>query len=112
MELHKLASPKKKALWNKDAIAEWQPNIDALATWKYISDDLAKEMSAVYKVRCLYLHSGDISNVRVDSLRAIKAAYSLLNELIGFPAWLFKIGNIIQCLNPNDPLVKVFYEQD
>jgi hypothetical protein len=112
IEIHKLASPKIKELWDKGATDEWQPNIDALANWKYINGDLAKELTAVYEVRCHYLHSGEISNLRAGALRAIRVAYGLMNELIGFPSRLFKIGHIIECLNPNEPLVKVFYEQD
>lgn len=111
MEIHKLASPKIARLWNKRETNDWEPNIEALAKWKYLSENIAKELIAVYGVRCQYLHSGDTSNVRADSLRAANAAYSLLNELIGFPSRLFKIGSVIECRNPSDPLVKVFYQR-
>jgi hypothetical protein len=110
IELHKFVPEKVKELWNKSATNDWQPNIDALAKWKYISEDLAKELTEVYEVRCRYLHSGEISNLPADALRAIKAAYGLINELIGFPPKLFKLGSVIECIKPDDPLVKAFYE--
>jgi hypothetical protein len=111
IELHKLVSPKIGELWNKEAINEWEPNIDALTTWNYLNERLARELSVVYKeIRCHYLHSGDTTNLRADSLRAVQAAYGLLNGLIGFPPRLFKVGSTIECLSPSDPLAQVFYE--
>jgi hypothetical protein len=109
IELHKLVVPKIKQLWGKAAMNDWQPNIDALAQWKYLSRDFAEELSAVYEIRCRYLHSGEIATVATDSLRSIKATYRLLSEIIGFPSRLFKVGSIIECLDPGDPLVQVFY---
>jgi hypothetical protein len=110
IRLHEHASPKVKDLWNKDSTNDWRPNIDALVSWKYLSGELAAELPQVYEIRCRYLHSGSIATVEADSLRAIKAAYRLLNEFIGFPPRLFKMGTFgVECLNPNDPLVRVFY---
>ncbi len=37
-----MTTPKVKHLWNKGSTNDWQPNIDALVGWKYLSDDLAK----------------------------------------------------------------------
>lgn len=109
IELHKLVTFKIKELWGKAATNDWQPNINALAQWKYLDGDLADELSAVYEIRCRYLHSGDIATVVPDSLRSVKATYRLLSELIGFPSRLFKVGSAIECLDPGDPLVRVFY---
>jgi hypothetical protein len=111
IELHQHVSPKIKALWNKDSTNDWQPNIDALSSWKYVSDELAEELPKIYGIRCHYLHSGDIATVEVDSLQAVRAAYRLLNELIGFPSRLFRLGTSggWECLDPQDPLVRVFY---
>jgi hypothetical protein len=110
MELHKLVPNKKKRLWGKGPTNDWQPNIDALLEWQYLSTDLAQELSELYDVRCRYLHSGNASGVVVDSLRAVIAAYRLLGEIIGFPPRLFQYGNFgIECLDYNDPLVRVFY---
>lgn len=108
--VHKDMTPKFKDLWNKDAIRDWDPNIEALVTWKYLSDDLGKELSDLYKsVRCHYLHSQPITTLEQDCLRAIKAAYRLLDEILGLPARLFKIGSEITVLMPGDPLVRAFY---
>jgi hypothetical protein len=107
--LHKLVTHKIKMLWEKAAITDWQPNINALAKWKYLSADFVEELSALYKIRCHYLHLGDIANVKADSLRSIKATYRLLNELIGFPPRLFKVGSVVECLDAGDPLVDIFY---
>ena len=64
----------------------------------------------LFDVRCQYLHTGDLSTVVDHSLRAVNAAYRLLNELIGFPSRLFKYGTFgMECLDPTDPLVKIFY---
>jgi hypothetical protein len=112
IRLHPLASPKQKKLWGKQEIDTWQPNIDALTEWKLIPDELGKELSTLYSVRCKYLHSGEITSLQNDSVRAVKAAYSLLAELIGFPPRLFKFGNFgIECLDENDPLIVTFYTQ-
>jgi len=82
IRLHEHVSPKAKQLWNKAATNDWQPNIDALVTWKYLTDELAAELPEIYELRCCYLHSGDISTTEADSLKAVKIAYRLLNELI------------------------------
>jgi hypothetical protein len=110
IELHKLVRPKIKQLWGKAATNDWHPNIEALAKWKYLSEDLANELCAVYQIRCAYLHSGDTATVATDSLRSIKATYRLLSEIIGFPPRLFKVGSVVECLDPTDPLVQVFYK--
>ena len=111
IELHKRVSPKIKELWDKGPTNEWQPNIEALVQWKYLGDELAQDLSALYPdVRCKYLHSGSTETVEEDSLRATKAAYQLLKEIIGFPERLFKLGSFgVECLDPSDPLVQVFY---
>jgi hypothetical protein len=110
IEVHKLVLPKKERAGGKGPTNEWQPNIDALAEWKYLSTELAEELSRLYELRCRYLHSGDISTVAADSLLAVKAAYRLLGEIIGFPPRLFRYGTFgIECLDDSDPLVKVFY---
>jgi hypothetical protein len=110
IRLHEHSLPKLKNLWGKGATNEWQPNIEALAAWKYVSVDLANELSALYTIRCQYLHTGDISTVREDSLRAVKAAYWLLNELIGFPPRLFRLSNFgWECIDPDDAVAKTFY---
>jgi hypothetical protein len=110
IQLHEHSAPKLPKLWGKGSTNEWQPNIDALATWKYISAELAEELTDLYAVRCQYLHTGDISTVRDDSLRAVRAAYRLLNELIGFPPRLFRHGNGgIECIDPNDAVARIFY---
>jgi hypothetical protein len=110
IELHSLSSPKIPSLWNKESTNEWRPNIEALASWKYLSETLAKELPEIYQIRCRYLHSGDISTVGADSLRTVRAAYSLLGEIIGFPPRLFRYGNFgIECLDDSDPLVRAFY---
>ncbi len=82
--------------------------------WKYLGNELARELSALYPdVRCKYLHSGSTETVEEDSLRAIKAVYQLLKEIIGFPDRLFKLGNFgVECLDPGDPLVQVFYTRN
>lgn len=110
IELHKAMKHKIKALWGKGALNEWQWNIDALHQWGYLTDALAAELRELFEIRCRYLHSGDISTIEADSLRAVHGAYALLKELIGFPAKLFKLENGgISCLNPQDPLVQLLY---
>jgi hypothetical protein len=84
IQLHPHCSPKIKELWDKGPTNDWQPNIDALVKWKYISDDLSKELGLLFDVRCQYLHTGDLSTVVDDSLRAVNAAYRLLTLLSGY----------------------------
>jgi hypothetical protein len=108
--LHPLSSPKIAKLWSKRSTKEWGPNIHALSTWRYISEDLATELTSLYEVRCRYLHTGDISTLANDSLRSVNAAYRLLNELIGFPSRLFRDGTSgLECIAPFDPVVRIFY---
>lgn len=110
IELHQHVAPKIKELWGKGALNEWQPNIDALHAWGYVSDKLADELGKLFAVRCQYFHSGNIQGLKNDALRCARAAYALLKELIGFPDRLFRYGNEgIECINPDDPLFKVFY---
>lgn len=52
IELHQFVSEKKKELWDKGPTNSWQPNIDALAEWKYVSTELAKELTELYEIRC------------------------------------------------------------
>jgi len=68
IEIHKHVTPKIGELWDKGPTDKWQQNIDALVGWNYVSEELATELSEVYKLRCQYLHSGNISNVRGDAL--------------------------------------------
>lgn len=108
--VHKDMRPIFKELWDKGAITDWDPNIEALVAWKYLNEDLGTELSDLYKsVRCRYLHSQPIATLEQDCLRSIKAAYRLLDEILGLPARLFTIGPEITCLMPNDPLVRAFY---
>lgn len=110
IELHKEVPTKIGKLWGKGPLNEWEGNIEALESWGYLVPDLATELRRLFGVRCQYLHSGDISSLQVDVLAAIKGAYALIGCLIGFPPHLFTCadGKIV-CLNPADPLVKVFY---
>jgi hypothetical protein len=111
MELHPHVSPKFKQLWPKGPTNEWQPNIDALRTWGYLSDKLAKELEELYAVRCNYLHSGSLASLQMDAQRAVHAAYDLSKEIMGFPPKLFSMANGgINCLDWNDPLVQIFYK--
>lgn len=110
IELHKHVTPKIKDLWDKGALNEWQGNIDALTRWGYLNDELAAELTGLFAVRCQYLHSGNIEGLEDDALRCVHAAYALLKALIGFPERLFQFGSEgLECLNPEDPLFKVFY---
>lgn len=101
-----------KKLWNKDAVNEWYPNIDALRKWDYIDDAFASELSSVYcNIRCRYLHSGTIKCVRDDALRAVTAAYKLMTIFIGFPEDLFsRVGGGRACKNEADPRFLEFYK--
>jgi hypothetical protein len=110
IELHQHVSTRIKDLWGKGALNEWQGNIDALTRWGYLNDELATELTALFAIRCQYLHSGNIEGLEGDALRCIHAAYALLKALIGFPEPLFRFGKEgIECLNSEDPLFKVFY---
>lgn len=110
IELHKEVPTKIGKLWAKGPLNEWEGNIEALESWGYLDPTLATELRRLFGVRCQYLHSGDISSLQADALAAIKGAYELIGCLIGFPPRLFTFqdGRLV-CLNPEDPLVKVFY---
>lgn len=113
MDLHKYHKDKVvKGLWNKDAVNEWYPNIDALKEWGYLDDTFASELSSVYcNIRCSYLHSGTIKCLRDDALRAVTAAYKLMTIFIGFPEDLFSLkGGALTCKNETDPRFLEFYK--
>jgi len=107
--LHAHETPKQE-LWGKGPLNDWTPNINALRDWGYVQPGLAQELSAVYKIRCRYLHSGPIDTLVDDSARCVNAAFAVLTEFIGFPERLFRIGSQIECLDRSHPLFKVFYE--
>jgi len=113
IELHQHVSPKIKSLWGKGPSNAWDENIDALLQWKYIDNNLAGELRNLFQIRCEYLHSGLINNLRTDALEGVRGAYALLKALIGFPAHLFTITggtrNGISCHDTADPLFQVFY---
>ena len=103
---------KDKKLWRKDSKNEWYPNIDVLKEWGYLDDAFASELSDIYvEIRCRYLHSGEIQNIRHDALRAIAAAYKLMKIFIGFPEDLFSLTNEgPACKNEADPRFLEFYK--
>lgn len=111
MRLHEHVTPKIKELWQKGPLNEWEGNIAALEKWGYLPAGLPEELRALYAIRCQYLHSGHITSLEADALRAVNAAYDLLRVLIGFPTALFEYGASIRCLNEQDPLFKVFYAE-
>ena len=112
MELHPHVSPKIKELWGKGAIDKWQPNVEALVKWGYLSESLAQELTELYGIRCNYLHSGSLASLPVDCKRTVLAAYNLSKEIIGFPPKLFTLKDGgITCLNWEDPLVRIFYKR-
>jgi len=80
---------------------KWDRNIAALKGWGYLDEPLASELSEIYTdIRCRYLHSGEIRDMRQDALRAITAAYRLMKVFIGFPEDLF---DGVTCRNELDP---------
>jgi len=98
---------KDKRLWGKGSKNEWGPNIEALREWGYLDGPFASELSEIYTdIRCRYLHSGEIRDMRQDALRAITAAYRLMKVFIGFPQDLF---DGVTCRNESDPRYLVFY---
>jgi len=101
-----------KELWCKESTNEWYPNIDALKEWGYLNDTFASELSDIYvEVRCRYLHSGEIQNIRHDALMVITAAYKLMTIFIGFPEDLFSLINgSPACKNETDPRFLEFYK--
>jgi len=113
IDLHKHHADKVvKKLWTKDAVPEWDPNIDALKEWGYLDDAFASELSDIYdEIRCRYLHSRKIQNIRHDAIRAITAAYKLMTIFIGFPEDLFSwTGGSPACKNEDDPRYIEFYK--
>jgi tetratricopeptide (TPR) repeat protein len=97
-----------KKLRNKGPKNDWPSNIKALKKWGYIDDDFAPELSDIYvDIRCRYLHSGEIRNIRQDALRAITAAYKLMKIFIGFPEDLF---DGVTCKDEADPRYLAFYK--
>jgi tetratricopeptide (TPR) repeat protein len=97
-----------KELWNKDAVPAWSPNIGALKKWGYLDDNFESELSYIYEeIRCRYLHSREIQNMRQDAKRAIDAAYKLMKIFIGFPEDLF---DGVTCKNEADPKFLAFYK--
>jgi hypothetical protein len=112
MKLHRHHHPKIKALWNKVASDQWAGNIDALNQWGYLDRDFASELNDVYKdIRCKYLHSGPICNVREDCLRSVNAAYRLVSIFLGLSEDLFRSTGGIECKNASDPRFIEFYAQ-
>ncbi|MHC4073435.1 MAG: hypothetical protein ACYSWW_18135 [Planctomycetota bacterium] len=107
-----------KKLWNKGATPAWDPNIDALKKWGYLDDQddaddaFASELKNIYtEIRCRYLHSGEIQNMRNDALRTITAAYRLMTIFVGFPEDLFSLsGGVPTCKNQHDPRFMEFYK--
>jgi hypothetical protein len=110
IKLHKHHHGDRK-LEKKGPTNTWGPNIKALEHWGYLDAALAAELHAVYGgIRCRYLHSQPIQDLRGDALRAIKAAYRLMAVFIGFPEDLFVLsGGAIKCKNENDPRFLEFY---
>jgi hypothetical protein len=111
MELHPLVTPKLKELWGRGSTNTWQPNIDALLKWGYLSELLAEDLAKLFDLRCNYLHSGSLGGLQNDSIHAIEVAYRLLKELVGFPPTLFGMENgALKILHEADPLFLVFYK--
>jgi len=97
-----------KELWNKGPKDDWPSNINALKEWGYLDDTFSSELSYIYKeIRCRYLHSREIQDMRRDALRAITAAYKLMKIFIGFPEDLF---DAVMCKNDADPRFLAFYK--
>jgi len=70
-----------------------------------IDRDLANELSALYEIRCQYLHSSSLNNLEADALRCVRGAYAFLKQIIGFPEHLFAInGGAVECLDTDNPL--------
>lgn len=97
-----------KNLWAEGSKNKWNRNIEALKEWGYLDKPFASELSEIYTdIRCRYLHSGEIRNMRQDALRAIAAAYRLMKIFVGFPQDLF---DGVTCRNTLDPRYLVFYK--
>jgi hypothetical protein len=109
INLHK-HHPKLKSLWEKGPTDRWGQNIDALREWGYLDRAFADELQAMFKdVRCKYLHSAPIADLRIDALRSVNAAYRLLTIFLGFPDDLFRFTDGIECTNTSDPRFVEFY---
>ena len=105
-EYHKDKAVKK--LRDKGPTNDWPSNIKALEEWGYLDSAFASELSDIYKeIRCRYLHSRDIQNMRYDARRAITATYKLMKIFIGFPEDLF---TSVSCKNEADPRFLAFYK--
>src|SRR5262245_16527058 len=100
-----------KELWGKGASNSWKPNIDALHSWRYLDEQFAAELAALYEdVRNAYLHSSPLGDLEADALRAANAAYNLIGVFLAFPPDLFRLNNgRVECLNDADPRFVVFY---
>lgn len=99
-----------KSLWAKGPIDEWRKNIDALRRWGYLEEAFADELQAIFKdVRCKYLHSAPVADLRRDALRSVNAAYRLLSIFLGFPADIFRLSDGIEGTNTSDPRFIEFY---
>jgi hypothetical protein len=101
-----------KELWGKGPKNDWPSNINALREWGYLDDTFASELSDIYvEIRCRYLHSGEIQNIRHDALRVVTAAYKIMTIFIGFPEDLFSwINGSPACKNEADPRFLEFYK--
>jgi hypothetical protein len=103
ISLHK-HHPKIKNLWGKGPTDEWGKNIDALRGWGYLERAFADDLKSIFKdVRCKYLHSAPLADLRRDALRSVNAAYRLLTIFLGFPDDLFRLTDCIECTNTLDP---------
>jgi hypothetical protein len=109
ISLHK-HHPKIKKLWRKGPSDKWGENIEALMQWGYLDPAFAHELQSIFKdVRCRYLHSACIADLRGDALRSVNAAYRLLTIFLGFPEDLFRLTAGIECTNISDPRFIEFY---
>jgi len=109
IKLHKHHS-KIKTLWGKGPTDNWGKNIDALREWGYLEQAFAEELQAIFKeVRCKYLHSAPVADLRRDALRSVNAAYRLLTIFLGFPEDIFQLTDSIVCTNTSDPRFVEFY---
>jgi hypothetical protein len=111
IDLHKYHEVIEK-LRGKGPTNGWGPNIDAMKKWGYIDETFASELTNIYRdIRCRYLHSGTIKDMRCDALMAVTAAYKLMTTFIGFPEDLFSWpGGRPKCKNENDPRFLEFYK--
>lgn len=100
ISLHK-HHPKVKGLWRKGPSDKWGENIEALMQWGYLDRAFADELQSIFKdVRCRYLHSARIADLRGDALRSVNAAYCLLTIFLGFPGDLFRLTGALNAQTP------------